>query len=235
MEVLDSIPVTLDLEPVLTQLHLRKPSKYVERSVQELIEIARPIAKPKAIYEVSYVANRNEDSLYIDGVRFTSRVLRVNLDKVERVFPYVATCGRELDEIAIPSDDLMKHYYLDTIKGMVLGSAISYLKDYLTRNYALGQISKMSPGSLQDWPITQQKELLSIFGNVEDLIGVKLTESFLMLPVKSVSGIYFPTQIKFESCQLCPREACSGRRAPYDPDLVKKYKSNSADETRTPQ
>jgi len=224
MEVLDSIPVRLELEEVLKQLHQSKENKDIERIVQELIEIVRPVAKPKAIYKVSYIDNKSEDSLYIDGVRFTSRVLRVNLDKVERVFPYVATCGRELDEIAVPSDDFMKYYCLDVIKEVVLRSAIGYLTDYLTRNYALGQVSKMHPGSLRDWPITQQKELFSIFGDVEDLIGVKLTESFLMLPVKSVSGIYFPTEIRFESCQLCPREVCSERRAPYDPDLVKKYK-----------
>jgi len=224
MEVLDSIPFRLDLEEVLKQLHLRKESKDVEKNVQELIEIVRPIVKPKALYEVSYVDNKNGDSLYISGVRFTSRVLRVNLDKVERVFPYVVTCGRELDEITVPSNDFMKYYYLDTIKSLALGSAIRYLIDYLKRNYALGQMSSMNPGSLEDWPITQQKQLFSIFGNVENLIGVKLTESFLMVPQKSVSGIYFPTQIKFESCQLCPREACSGRRAPYDPNLVKKYR-----------
>ena len=224
MEVLDSIPFRLDVEAVLKQLHQNKGNKYIGAIVQELIEIVRPIAKPKAIYKVSYVENKNEASVYIDGVRFTSRVLRVNLDKVERVFPYVATCGRELDEIAVPSDDYMKYYCLDVIKEMTLRSAISYLTDYLTRNYALGQMSRMHPGSLEDWPITQQKNLFSIFGNVEDLVGVKLTESFLMIPIKSVSGICFPTEIRFESCQLCPREVCSERRAPYDPDLVRKYK-----------
>ena len=223
MEVLDSIPFRLDVETVLKQLHQNEGNKYIGAIVQELIETVSPIARPKAVYKVSYVENKNEDSLYIDGVRFTSRILRVNLDKVERVFPYVATCGRELDEIAVPSDNYMKYYCLDVIKEMTLRSAISYLTDYLTRKYALGQMSRMHPGSLEDWPITQQKELFSIFGNVEELVGVKLTESFLMIPVKSVSGIYFPTEIRFESCQLCPREVCSERRAPYDPDLVKKY------------
>jgi len=223
MELLDNIPVSLELEKILKGLQLRNVSKYVEGTVQELIEIVRPVAKPKAIYEVSYVDNKNEDSLYIGGAKFTSHVLRVNVDKVGRVFPYVATCGKELDEIAIPPDDFMKCYFLDAIKDAVLDSARSYLENYLTRNYALGQISDMSPGSLVDWPITQQKELFSIFGNVEDLIGVKLTENFLMLPVKSVSGIYFPTEVEFVSCQLCPREGCSRRRAAYDSDLAKKY------------
>ena len=226
MEVLNSIPFRLSTKEVLKRLHLRKENKDMERMVQELLDIVHPMAKPKAVYKVSYVDNKNGDSLYIDGVRFTSRVLRINLDKVGRVFPYVATCGRELDEIVVPADEYMKYYCLDTIKEMALYSARSYLQDYLTRNYALGQVSRMYPGegAAEDWPITQQKELFSIFGNVEDLIGVQLTKDFLMVPLKSSSGMYFPTEIKFESCQLCPREVCSGRKAPYDPDLVKKYR-----------
>jgi hypothetical protein len=223
MEVLDNIPVGLDLEKVLRELNLRRVSKSTTESVQELIEMVCPVARPKAFYKISYVDNKNEDSLDIDGARFTSRVLRINLDKVERVFPYVATCGREVDEITVPSHDLMKNYYLDVVKEMILDSAVGYLKNYLTRTYALGQISEMSPGSLASWPITQQKELFSILGDVKALIGVELTESCLMIPIKSVSGIYFPTDIRFESCQLCSREGCRERRAPYDPDLAKKY------------
>lgn len=224
MKVLDNIPFNLDLKEVLEQLHMRKVNKDVKNTIQQLIEIVLLIAKPKAVYEVSYVENKNKDSLDIGGIRFTSRLLRVNLDKVERVFPFVVTCGREVDEIAVPSQEYMKFYCLDTIKEMLLYSALSYVEDYLTKHYGLGQLSKMEPGSLESWPITQQKELFSIFGNVEDLIGVKLTEHLLMVPVKSVSGIYFPTEIKFLSCQLCPRERCIGRRAPYDPDLVKQYR-----------
>ena len=223
MEVLDEIPVSLDAEMVLKHLHLRKESKSIEKNVQELVEIVVPIARPKAVYEVSYVDHKHESSVDIHGITFTSRVLRVNLDEVQRAFPYVATCGRELEGITVPSEDFMRYYCLDAIKGMVMNTARNHLKTYLTKKFALGQVSSMAPGSLEDWPITQQRELFSIFGSVEDLIGVKLTESFLMLPLKSVSGIYFPTQIRFESCQLCAREACSGRRAPYDPDLVVKY------------
>ncbi len=223
MEIFNDIPVSLELKEVLRRMRIREKNTFVEKTARELIDIARPIAKPKAVYEVSYVENKNEDLLDIGGVTFTSRVLRVNLDKVERVFPYVVTCGRELDEIAVPTRDFMRSYCLDIIKETSLRSAISYLENYLKRNYALGQLSRMNPGSLASWPITQQRELFSILGNVEELIGVKLTESCLMIPVKSVSGIFFPTEVKFESCQLCPREVCSGRRAPYNPDLAKKY------------
>ena len=220
MEVLKSIPIGLSSDQVLRRLHLRQQRKYVEVIVQQLLEIARPLVKPKAIYKVCYVEDKNEDWLNIGGIRFTSRVLRVNLDKVESVFPYVATCGRELDEIVVPANDLMRSYCLDIVKEVVLRSALDYFEDYLKRTYALPQLSTMNPGSLKSWPITQQKQLFSIFGDVEGLIGVKLTDSYAMVPPKSVSGIYFPTKIQFESCQLCPREVCSERRAPYAPDLA---------------
>lgn len=225
VEVLDNIPIKLDLEAVLKRMHARSKNASAEKSIQELIQIVHPIARPKAVYEVSYIENKSEDSLDIGGMKFTSRVLRINLDKVERVFPYVVTCGKELYDIDIPSNELLKGYLLDQIRETILVSARKYLEDYLIEKYALGQLSRMSPGSGSTtvWPITQQKQLFSIFGNVEELIGVRLTTTMLMIPVKSVSGIFFPTEIKFETCQLCPRDRCIGRRAPYDPDLEKKY------------
>jgi hypothetical protein len=48
-----------------------------------------------------------------------------------------------------------------------------------------------------------------------------------MVPLKSASGIYFPNETEFENCQLCPMEKCIGRRAPYDPDLVKQYEETN--------
>jgi len=233
MEVLNDIPINLDTEAVLRRIRLRNKNESVIKHLEELVELARPIARPKAIYEVSYVENKNEDTLDIGGVRFTSRVLRVNLDKVERVFPYVITCGRELDEITFPSDEFIKSFYMDQIKETVLFLARKYLENCLKRNYALGQMSRMAPGagSAEDWPIAQQEGLFAIFGGrekVEELIGVRLTDKCMMVPIKSVSGIFFPTEIRFEACQLCPREGCIGRRAPYDPELVKKYRAGVA-------
>jgi hypothetical protein len=163
------------------------------------------------------------DAVVIDNVTFTSRTLRMNLDKVGRVFAYVATCGIELDQIEIPPDNYLKRFWLDTIKAALLGSSIDYLKKLLKRKYKLGKTSHMNPGSgdTNVWPIEQQKELFSIFGNVEKLIGVRLTDSFLMVPNKSVSGICFSTKINFESCQLCHRRNCESRKAPFNEKLWK--------------
>jgi len=225
IEVLDNIPVTLEPERVIQRLRVRNQSQTIMEMVGELIDAVLPVARPKAIYALAGVDNQQEDTVDIDGVRFTSKVLRVNLDGINRVFPYVATCGREVDEIEVAPGDVLKAYSLDIIKMMVLGSAIKHLSEYLERRYRPGQMSHMNPGSLPDWPLDQQEQLFSVLGDVEAAVGVTLTEGMLMVPTKSSSGIYFPTEVRFESCQLCPREDCVGRRVPYDPALVEQYQT----------
>ena len=223
MEILKNIPFELDFDKLLSKLSLEKDSEYT-KEVESLVDSVTPVITPKAIYEVAYIQEKGEDTVNIDGVEFTSHVLRVNLDEVERVFPYIATCGKELDEVEISSDDFLARYWLDAIKEMALRKSMVYLYGYLKDQYALGKTSSMSPGSAaaEVWPIGQQKHLFSIFGDVEKMIGVKLTESCLMIPNKSVSGVILPTEVSFRSCQLCPREGCPGRSAPYDEDLLKK-------------
>ena len=89
--------------------------------------------------------------------------------------------------------------------------------------YAINGLSSMSPGSLSDWPIEEQKPLFSILGDVETAIGVTLTENFLMVPTKSISGIYFPTDLPFYNCQLCSRKNCDSRKARFDKTLAREY------------
>ena len=222
MKVLDTIPFQLELKNVMRQLRL--DTKMGDSGdVRELVGIAESLIQAKALYEVSYIGQRGEDTVEVNGVTFTSRVLRVNLDKVERVFPFIVTIGKALEDKASSSGDLLRQFYLETMGNMALRSSRQYLEKYLKRHFGLGQLSRMSPGSLKDWPVTEQKPLFSVFGNVEDLIGVTLTDNMLMIPRKSVSGMFFPTEVSFFSCQLCSRKDCPARMAPYDETLREKY------------
>lgn len=130
MEVFDHIPVELTLEKVLQRMKPRTKNESLEKGVLELIEVARPVMKPKAVYAICSVENRNGDMVDIGGVTFTSRVLRVNLDKVDQVYPFVVTCGREIDRKNFPGD-LMKNYIMDQIKETVVVLAREYLEDHL--------------------------------------------------------------------------------------------------------
>jgi hypothetical protein len=216
-------PFQLTPEAVLKHMRMRQENKHVAGIIEEMLALAHPVARPRSLYEVAYVESRDGDTLTIGGVSFTSRLLRINLEGVERVFPYIATCGQEMDSVVLPDGDFMKCYTLDVIKELALRSAVDYLQAYLKSRFAVTKLSRMNPGSLPAWPITDQSNLFAIFGDVAALIGVHLTESSLMIPVKSSSGIFFPTEVSFESCRLCAREGCPGRRAALNPEAAKKY------------
>lgn len=223
MQKLKNIPVDYDLDAMLEHLRLEKGSRHAAE-FEELLQQAKEIVNPKALYTLSYIENRDGDSVQFGGAAFSSRVLSLNLEQVERVFPYIATCGSELDSIDTEYD-MLKQFWLDEIKAKALLAAIQYLYTHIDEHHKPGNLSTMNPGSsaADVWPIEQQRELFSIFGDVEAQIGVRLTDSCLMVPNKTVSGIFFPTETSFESCQLCPREVCKGRRAPYNPELTRKY------------
>jgi len=223
MKILENIPIRLNIEAVKKELHWRERTG-ASVNLPKLIRDAESLIKARIVYKVSYVERRGEDQVAIEGVTFLSKVLKKNLETVERVFPFIITIGKDLEGYASGCNDLLHQYYLEGLADMALSKAAQYLEQRLKRRYALTRLSSMSPGSLEDWPITQQKLLFSLFGETEKLINVRLTEHLLMIPRKSISGIYFPTEVTFLSCQLCPRKDCPSRKAPYDRNLKKKYR-----------
>jgi hypothetical protein len=220
MEAILDIPFELDVAALCRKVRI-EPDSDDAAELEALVNEVREVGRPKALYKESFIEAKGEQTVTIDDVTFTSRALRRNMDGVQRVFPYVATCGSEVDEIPIPQGDFLKGFWLDVMKADLLASSVRRLNELIQRKHRLGKTSVMSPGSgdAAVWPIQQQKDLFSLLNGVEEFIGVRLTDSFLMLPNKSVSGIRFPTEIDFQSCQLCHRESCPGRRAPFDRKL----------------
>jgi hypothetical protein len=62
---------------------------------------------------------------------------------------------------------------------------LEHLEKHLSKRFGLNTLSDMGPGQL-DWPITEQRQLFSILGDVRDKIGVMLTDHTLMIPRKSI-------------------------------------------------
>jgi hypothetical protein len=216
--ILDRIPFHVEIADLLPPSRSAAAGEDAE-DLARLISEAHRVGRPRALHVVSFVGERGDDWIDLDGVRFRSRVLRVNLDATYRVFPYVVTCGRELHDWAQSQPDLLREYWAQAIGEVVLRQAAHALTGYLEEAYALGPTARMSPGSLEDWPLEQQRALFELFRGEERRIGVELSEHLLMQPTKTVSGISYPTDVAFESCQLCSREICPGRRMPFSPDL----------------
>jgi hypothetical protein len=221
MEVLDPVPIDLDLKAVEEELRVRKTGAW--EPFQTAFEIAGDSIHAQAAYAIHYVDARSDDGVVVDGIRFSSRVLSINLENVGRVFPYVVTIGAVLEERVDAAKDLLIKYYLDAIGNIALIQARTYLEEMLRAKFTLNGLSFMSPGSLEDWPIEEQRPLFSFLEGIEHSMAVRLTENCLMIPKKSVSGIYFPSETTFYNCQLCPRSRCVGRKAAYSEGLAREY------------
>jgi hypothetical protein len=185
--ILNDIPFEPEFDKIAEVLHVREGTS-LAAELRELIQEAQGIAKPKAMYRLVGIDERLDSGVVLDGQRFESRVMRVNLDKINRAFLYVATCGRELYNWKTAIDDTMRKFCADMVNAAALTAAREALQ--------------------------------------AQLIGVRLLDSMLMLPSQTVSGLLFETESDYVNCQLCPREHCPNRRAPFDVGLLQeKYAS----------
>jgi len=214
------IPLEFDADRLMRQAHV-EPGSDDAIVFSRLVDIARMTARPKAVFRECFVTGRHDGIVEIEGIRFASSVLARNLEKTDRVFAYVATCGAEMDEAAPRHGDPLQDYWWDMLKAVALAASVRFLSDFLVTRYGLGRAASMAPGSgdASVWPVEQQKQLFCLIGDIERLINVRLTESCLMIPNKSVSGMKFQTERDFRTCQLCRRQTCPNRMAPFDRNL----------------
>jgi len=217
--MIERISVLLDRVEVAARLRF-DPAKAAMDDLDRLIALAQGLIDPRSVYAVAFVGARGEGSVEVAGVMFQSPLLRRILEASNKVFPYIITVGLELERAAAAQGDLLRQYYLEEMANIALENAAAGLAARLEEQYRLGPLSSLSPGSLEDWPITEQTKLFSLLGDTERLVGVRLTDSTLMVPRKSVSGILFPSEEGFVACQLCDREHCPGRKAPWQKQRI---------------
>jgi hypothetical protein len=219
--VLDDIELHVDRPHLFQRLGV-DPADALGAELEALVAEAEHVGRPRAMYRIAGVDRRGDAETVIEGVPFASRVLAVNLEKAHQVFPYVLSCGTELQAWSDGLSDPLAQFWAETIKELSIGCATAFFLAEVEKTFHIGGSSSMNPGSLPDWPLREQGPLFRLLGDVTGAIGVTLSESFVMLPTKSVSGILFPTDSDFASCQLCPREECPNRRSPYDPGLFER-------------
>lgn len=223
MKTLKNIPFTIEKTSLALRLMI-EPESDDAHDFADLVQLALKNGRPVAAYSEKFIDSKNDNGVVIGGVEFNSKTLRHNLDAVERVFPFVATCGVEMDKVFPPGSDILKDYWWDAIKMQLVTAARSFLQKHLSTKYRLGKTACMSPGSgdANIWPITQQRQLFSLLGDVHGAIGVELTDTCLMIPNKTVSGLMFTSEVNFQGCEVCHRENCPGRRAEFNPELWSK-------------
>lgn len=217
---IDDVQVIFDLEAVGQKLNLRaRSSAKMEKILRDMAEEAQAIARPRAAAKLSRLSpGEEEDEVRLDGVLLTSSLLKEKLADLGRAFPHLATEGTELADWGRAHEG-MERILANALQNSAMAMARQRLEEAILEKYGLEQLSAMNPGSLLAWPITEQEPLFELLVPLPEQLGITLLPTFMMRPEQTVSGIYFQTDSKFHNCQLCPRDDCPSRQAPYAADM----------------
>lgn len=209
------------LDTLLKAVHIDENSDPEDiADITRMYHEALAVARPKALFGVAGIQEKNKDTVTVDGVCFHSSLVSENLQNTNRIIPYVVTCGTEAEQWSQAyQEDPLTQFWADSIKLQLLGLARQKLNAEVSKYFPNGKFSGMSPGSLPAWPLPQQRPLFELLGGVTPDIGVELTPSYLLLPSKSGSGFFFTSGDHYENCRYCPLLDCPGRRAPFEKEL----------------
>ena len=159
------------------------------------------------------------DSLYCDGTLFTTgSIISKRLRKSTTLALFVATVGPGLEQWSrklMATGDMLRGYIVDSIGSETVEQVADWLERKLEEKSQLHGwkiTNRYSPGYC-GWSVAEQHKLFSFLP--EKFCGITLTESALMLPIKSVSGIIgLGPLVKREEyqCSICDMKDCFRRR-----------------------
>lgn len=189
------------------------------------------LIRPRIIWKEFGIAQIEKSGVVLtNGVVLHSRKMAWTMKNASSLICFIATVGKQIDrEIeSLMSGGALAHGYIADALG---SGAVESLADRFhsdmakmaaeTKQYAG---LRFSPGYC-DWPVTEQQKLFSLLDN--DAVGVKLAESCLMAPRKSISGVFGifdqtnapPNNKKHNPCHICSKKDCIARRVEAVPPL----------------
>ncbi|MFC2056929.1 vitamin B12 dependent-methionine synthase activation domain-containing protein [Chloroflexota bacterium] len=198
-----------------------EPSARIKSLVNDYIENYPNLIESSYSYTIRDIESIQGDSVNVgDSIIFESKVIARLLERCEKVAIFALTIGNRLEEmVAYLAENglVLQATVLDAI-GSGAAEQVAVLVETKIRQLASSQglsISRrFSPGYC-DWDVSQQEMVFRIMNG--DSAGVCLTEEYLMLPRKSISGIIGigarNSNIEnYKPCKTCLMSDCPGRR-----------------------
>lgn len=143
----------------------------------------------------------------------TKAIARQVRDAEQMAF-FMITAGEGITEWSqqeLSRGDPMAGYIIDLLGSEIVVAALDKMQDELAEKMVrdgLRVTNRYSPGDC-GWPVTDQQKLFSLFP--EQFCGISLSESSLMHPIKSVSGIIGigkDVRKTAYACDLCELDSC---------------------------
>lgn len=194
------------------------PQTEILQIVDSVWETAQRSAKPRYLFEIIEGQRIDPTRIRIGSVEFLcGSIISGHLDGVERFVVFVTTAGAEYEAYLHglkEEGDLVSEYIADALGSVIAEAAVTEIGrqvERLTQSTGERLSYPYSPGYC-GWHIRQQAQLFSLLP--EHPCGVRLTESSLMMPIKSVSGIYglgAGIQKQGYACEICGLATCYKR------------------------
>lgn len=193
-------------------------SKRLVESAEAVIEEAQSLIKPSALYKIVRVKDFEHQKITFEGGAFEGSLVARAMAGADHLNIALCTIGSNLETRV---EEMMKEnpVMAVTLDGAGIAAirkvaqAVEDLINIEACNLDLDLGMRAQPGQ-EGWPIEQQREVFSVLPGQE--IGIRLTESCLMIPRKSVSFV-IPRGKDLNStvapCDFCSkRERCEWRK-----------------------
>lgn len=193
----------------------------VPESFSELIEIALNRATEICTIRGGYkIFNQNETEIGKETIRICdeifnpAKIITTQFKNASSFALFLCTAGPEITQHAKDTStngDPLLGYIFDVIGSVTVEKATDKIQHSLEleiQKTGLKISDRFSPGYC-DWSVAEQQKLFSLLP--ENFCGVTLSESSLMWPIKSVSGIIaigkHMKQIGYQ-CRWCTEKNC---------------------------
>jgi len=216
-----SVPNEGRVAEVLNGRHGRRFRRSLEREGRDFTRLLRKWIYPRLSYTIRKIDSTEGGAVTLQGgtVLKSSKLARV-LRGCHDLLCFIATIGPGIDDNIrrfMSQNRLTDMYALDTIGSTAIEDVVdtfhTMMRDTL-RKEVKGVSLRFSPGYC-DWPVTEQKKLFALVDPVR--IDVTLLPSLLMVPRKSVSGVFgIGADIQsppYNPCSHCGKYSCKERRS----------------------
>lgn len=208
--------IITDYRPVFDVQALAAKAGLDALSAAELVAEAEEHCQARGAARISAIRPAGDGEIRLEAITFHSPLLQEKLSGLGRAFPYIVTEGQELASWAKKYAKSDKAQLVHQIRQAVVKGCEAEIEHRLEAQFGIPILSSLNPGSLKDWPLSDQKLLHELLAPLPKEIGVTLLPSGIMAPDYTVSGIFFQTDKKYYNCQLCPRDNCPNRKAPRE-------------------
>lgn len=210
--------LTIDIYEVYRTIGYKdcEPEKEIKALIEDTLNEIIDICSPQYLYGIFPGKLCNSVSIRISNQTFyPGRKIVSYLDGVESFCVFVTTAGLEFEkwkENLRTSGELVKEFIADSIGSVIAESCVDRIQEELSSVHGINHTYPYSPGYC-GWKLSEQQYLFSLLP--KHPCSIILTDSCLMMPVKSISGIIGlgkNIERKEYGCKICENINCYKRK-----------------------